>query len=158
MAERPVSKDYRSFAANVFGTVAFKMLEWLTPAGLEAMSEKVAALEADAAQGPSRDDAQRSQKPSGQSTPMQPIPPIVYADKPSSDLPQPTTDQGPDAVLDQASQKLHAQEKLKRQGESQLEANSKAFHRAIPSVILIRGRHLRVGFSQSVPRKAAEAV
>ncbi|WQF83847.1 Putative ubiquitin- ligase E3A zinc-binding protein [Colletotrichum destructivum] len=134
MAERPVSKDYRSFAANVFGTVAFKMLEWLTPAGLEAMSEKVAALEADAAQSPSKDDAQRSQKPSGQSTPMQPIPPIVYADKPSSDLPQPTTDQGPDAVLGQASQKLHGSNstmsnsrpsKPKRSSSARVRANSK---------------------------------
>lgn len=38
--ERPISKDYRSFAANVFGTVAFKMLEWLTPNGFSAMEEK----------------------------------------------------------------------------------------------------------------------
>ncbi|KAK7426616.1 hypothetical protein QQZ08_006946 [Neonectria magnoliae] len=29
--EGPTSKDHRSFAANLFGTVAFKMLEWLTP-------------------------------------------------------------------------------------------------------------------------------
>ncbi|ORY61267.1 uncharacterized protein BCR38DRAFT_525695 [Pseudomassariella vexata] len=36
--ERPASKDYRSFAANVFGTVAFKMLEWLTPNNMEAIS------------------------------------------------------------------------------------------------------------------------
>ncbi|EHA56700.1 hypothetical protein MGG_11888 [Pyricularia oryzae 70-15] len=40
MTERHVSKDYRSFAANMFGTVAFKMLEWLTPAGLEELSRK----------------------------------------------------------------------------------------------------------------------
>ncbi|KAI0142919.1 hypothetical protein GGR57DRAFT_375234 [Xylariaceae sp. FL1272] len=32
-----VKKDYRSFAANVFGTVAFKMLEWLTPNSIEAL-------------------------------------------------------------------------------------------------------------------------
>ncbi|RKU48711.1 hypothetical protein DL546_009627 [Coniochaeta pulveracea] len=36
--DRPVTKDYRSFAANVFGTVAFKMLEWLTPGGVEDMT------------------------------------------------------------------------------------------------------------------------
>ncbi|RDA85492.1 hypothetical protein CP532_0016 [Ophiocordyceps camponoti-leonardi (nom. inval.)] len=37
MHERPVNKDYRSFAAAAFGTVAFKMLEWLTPQGVEYM-------------------------------------------------------------------------------------------------------------------------
>ncbi|KAI1211376.1 uncharacterized protein F4807DRAFT_420153 [Annulohypoxylon truncatum] len=41
ITEKSVSKDYRSFAANVFGTVAFRMLEWLTPNNMEAMSEKV---------------------------------------------------------------------------------------------------------------------
>ncbi|KAK0640927.1 hypothetical protein B0T16DRAFT_357198 [Cercophora newfieldiana] len=40
VTEQPTSKDYRSFAANVFGTVAFKMLEWLTPAAIEEMSKK----------------------------------------------------------------------------------------------------------------------
>lgn len=40
VTEQPASKDYRSFAANVFGTVAFKMLEWLTPAAIEEMSKK----------------------------------------------------------------------------------------------------------------------
>ncbi len=38
ITERYESKDYRSFAANMFGTVAFKMLEWLTPSGIEDMS------------------------------------------------------------------------------------------------------------------------
>jgi len=38
MGEQLTSKDYRSFAANLFGTVAFKMLEWLTPAAIEEMS------------------------------------------------------------------------------------------------------------------------
>ncbi|XXG95981.1 hypothetical protein Hte_002258 [Hypoxylon texense] len=44
ITEKSVSKDYRSFAANVFGTVAFKMLEWLTPNNMEAMAEKVEAV------------------------------------------------------------------------------------------------------------------
>ncbi|KAI1132891.1 hypothetical protein F5Y10DRAFT_171557 [Nemania abortiva] len=34
-------KDYRSFAAAVFGTVAFKMLEWLAPNNVEALSDKI---------------------------------------------------------------------------------------------------------------------
>ncbi|KAK5653377.1 hypothetical protein OQA88_9069 [Cercophora sp. LCS_1] len=40
VSEQPSSKDYRSFAANVFGTVAFKMLEWLTPAAIDALSQR----------------------------------------------------------------------------------------------------------------------
>ncbi|KAI1322758.1 hypothetical protein F5Y16DRAFT_29293 [Xylariaceae sp. FL0255] len=31
-------KDHRSFAANVFGTVALKMFEWLTPVTIESLS------------------------------------------------------------------------------------------------------------------------
>ncbi|KAI5922863.1 hypothetical protein F4810DRAFT_671774 [Camillea tinctor] len=42
--EKAVSKDYRSFAANMFGTVAFKMLEWLTPNNIQAMTEKAKAV------------------------------------------------------------------------------------------------------------------
>ena len=44
IVEEPTSKDHRSFAANVFGTVAFKMLEWLTPAALEDMSRRTRDL------------------------------------------------------------------------------------------------------------------
>ncbi|KAH6887535.1 hypothetical protein B0T10DRAFT_489903 [Thelonectria olida] len=47
VVEVPISKDHRSFAANLFGTVAFKMLEWLTPRGIEAMSEQISNLERD---------------------------------------------------------------------------------------------------------------
>ncbi|KOS22033.1 hypothetical protein ESCO_001884 [Escovopsis weberi] len=36
--------DYRSFAVATFGTVAFKMLEWLTPQGIEAMTAKISEL------------------------------------------------------------------------------------------------------------------
>ncbi|KAI0419414.1 hypothetical protein F5X98DRAFT_77424 [Xylaria grammica] len=42
ISERPIGKkDYRSFAAAVFGTVAFKMLEWLAPNNIEALSDKM---------------------------------------------------------------------------------------------------------------------
>lgn len=44
VVEQPISKDHRSFAANVFGTVAFKMLEWLTPAAIEDMSRRTRSL------------------------------------------------------------------------------------------------------------------
>ncbi|OAA61100.1 hect domain containing protein [Niveomyces insectorum RCEF 264] len=45
IVDKPVSKDYRSFAANMFGTVAFKMLEWLTPAAVEEMTSKADKLQ-----------------------------------------------------------------------------------------------------------------
>ncbi|KAI0434221.1 hypothetical protein F5Y09DRAFT_296922 [Xylaria sp. FL1042] len=42
ITEKPIGKkDYRSFAAAVFGTVAFKMLEWLAPNNMEALADKV---------------------------------------------------------------------------------------------------------------------
>lgn len=47
VAERNTGKDYRSFAANMFGTVAFKMLEWLTPNALEDMHETACDLQKD---------------------------------------------------------------------------------------------------------------
>jgi len=40
ITEGQVSKDYRSFAANVFSTVAVKMLEWITPAAMDDMSRR----------------------------------------------------------------------------------------------------------------------
>ncbi|KAL0941772.1 hect domain protein [Colletotrichum truncatum] len=135
ISERPISKDYRSFAANVFGSVAFKMLEWLTPAGLDAMSQRVAALEANTTPSPGKEELQRSQKPSGQSTPIQSISPVIYTDgKSQSDLPEPTVDQGPDAALEQASEKLHNSSstlsssrpgKPKRSSSARVRANSK---------------------------------
>jgi hypothetical protein len=36
--EEPTPMDHRSFVQNVFGTVAFKMLEWLTPRNLDLLS------------------------------------------------------------------------------------------------------------------------
>ncbi|KAI0438978.1 hypothetical protein F4803DRAFT_533080 [Xylaria telfairii] len=42
LTEKPIGKkDYRSFAVAVFGTVAFKMLEWLVPNNIEALSDKI---------------------------------------------------------------------------------------------------------------------
>ncbi|KAM0348847.1 hypothetical protein ACHAP4_010795 [Fusarium culmorum] len=43
--EGPVNKDHRSFAANLFGTVTFKMIEWLTPSSMAAMSGKLGNFE-----------------------------------------------------------------------------------------------------------------
>ncbi|PHH62276.1 hypothetical protein CDD81_7264 [Ophiocordyceps australis] len=38
ISETPTKRDDRSFSAAVFGTVAFKMLEWLTPIGVSTIS------------------------------------------------------------------------------------------------------------------------
>lgn len=45
VTEHPVSKDHRSFTANVFGSVAFRMLEWLTPVSLATMARNADALD-----------------------------------------------------------------------------------------------------------------
>lgn len=44
--ENEPQKDYRSFAANMFETYAFKMLEWLTPSGVREMVRRVEPFEA----------------------------------------------------------------------------------------------------------------
>lgn len=55
--ERPATKDYRSFAANMFGTAAFKMLEWLTPGAIQEMSRQAAQFRTDnQASTPSRNE------------------------------------------------------------------------------------------------------
>lgn len=62
--EKSVRKDYRSFAANMFNTVAFKMLEWLTPNSLDAMSRKVKEIQNDSGITPDKPMvASRSEAP-----------------------------------------------------------------------------------------------
>ncbi|ERT01941.1 hypothetical protein HMPREF1624_00236 [Sporothrix schenckii ATCC 58251] len=84
ITEKPVSKDYRSFAANMFGTVAFKMLEWLTPASVETMTDA-----ADVLQGGLQPSARKVSKPSsGKATPDQPLgqSPAPTPDVPSGEM------------------------------------------------------------------------
>ncbi|KAF4335342.1 ubiquitin ligase [Fusarium beomiforme] len=57
LIEAPMSKDHRSFAANLFGTVAFKMLEWLTPRSVAAMADKISNLDLVVDSDPSQDPA-----------------------------------------------------------------------------------------------------
>lgn len=47
VTEKQVGKDHRSFAANLFGTVAFKMFEWLTPRGIDSISQQITSLDGD---------------------------------------------------------------------------------------------------------------
>lgn len=46
--EEPTTLDHKSFIQNVFGTVAFKMVEWLTPRNLE----RLARSQGDASESP----------------------------------------------------------------------------------------------------------
>ena len=55
LRDRPTSKDHRSFAANVFGTVAFRMLEWLTPQGMAAISNGIEGSKPSRPQSPPTD-------------------------------------------------------------------------------------------------------
>lgn len=72
VTERPTGKDYRSFAANMFGTVAFKMLEWLTPNALEDMHETACDLQKDSPfEGESKSQRRRKRSPTS-SKPLRP--------------------------------------------------------------------------------------
>lgn len=53
--EEPTPVDHRSFIQNVFGTVAFKMVEWLTPRNLELLAKsqkKATSLPEEVPKGP----------------------------------------------------------------------------------------------------------
>lgn len=68
VTERYMGKDYRSFAANMFGTVAFKMLEWLTPNALEDMHETACDLQKDSPfEGEPRPQRRKKTSPSPKS-------------------------------------------------------------------------------------------
>lgn len=80
ITEERVSKDYRSFAANMFGTVAFKMLEWLTPSGIEEMTRKSNGLRPETTPNrPGNAVATREQKVD--------LPDLSPRSKPADDLP-----------------------------------------------------------------------
>lgn len=64
VTERLTGKDYRSFAANMFGTVAFKMLEWLTPNALEDMHETACDLQKEDPKEEARPPSSRRRKSS----------------------------------------------------------------------------------------------
>ncbi|KAI1118372.1 hypothetical protein F5Y14DRAFT_400180 [Nemania sp. NC0429] len=75
ITERPVGKkDYRSFAAALFGTVAFKMLEWLAPNNVEALSDKM-----ETARCLAKSSATSQESPSSDGTPEQSIKPGVLS-------------------------------------------------------------------------------
>ncbi|KAH8904337.1 hypothetical protein BR93DRAFT_930373 [Coniochaeta sp. PMI_546] len=67
--ELPVQKDYRSFAANMFETVAFKMLEWLTPSGVEEMVRQAEPAGPYGAIDNQEGPTEREQDSSGQALP-----------------------------------------------------------------------------------------
>jgi hypothetical protein len=72
ISEKPVNKDYRSFAANVFETTAFKMMEWLMPQAVQKLAwqagsipeEVVANGKTHRATVPQQSDSEASSRPS----------------------------------------------------------------------------------------------
>ncbi|KAK3956808.1 hypothetical protein QBC32DRAFT_320587, partial [Pseudoneurospora amorphoporcata] len=89
--ERPNRADYRSFAANVFGTVTVKMMEWLTPAAMEEMSRLAKAYEASEATTPKGRQAGAPKGSKGESSSQQPsvgqvLPPATIKDARPKDL------------------------------------------------------------------------
>jgi hypothetical protein len=60
--EEPTTTDHRSFVQNVFGTTAFKMLEWLTPRSLEVLSRSEETAKP-AENGESKTSAQDARDP-----------------------------------------------------------------------------------------------
>ncbi|KAL2264659.1 hypothetical protein VTJ83DRAFT_7169 [Remersonia thermophila] len=104
IVEQPSSKDHRSFAANIFGTVAFKMLEWLTPAALEDMSKKARRFG-------SEPDSANSAEPSAE-TPVE-APPNHDAPYDAKERPDPTIAPSstlPDSHSDTGREAQHGQE------------------------------------------------
>lgn len=57
VVDEPTTVDHKSFVQNVFGTVAFKMIEWLTPRNLETL----AAAEDETAEGCRPDSAKENE-------------------------------------------------------------------------------------------------
>ncbi|KAI1437528.1 hypothetical protein GGR50DRAFT_44714 [Xylaria sp. CBS 124048] len=82
--ERPTGKkDYRSFAAAVFGTVAFKMLEWLAPNNIEALSNNM-----EASRSSTDTNAKfQSSLPSDDVSEQSPTPGVVLSDSHNGQLP-----------------------------------------------------------------------
>lgn len=66
---RPVQKDYRSFTANMFETVAFKMLEWLTPSAINELVRETSPYEEDEVTENQRKRTGRTPECQGQAVP-----------------------------------------------------------------------------------------
>lgn len=88
IAEKPTSHDHRSFAAVTFGSVAFKMLEWLTPQSLNTISNKISQVTSPTSQATPAIESPRplSSKSSKLSTPS----PYTPQATPPLDIPKPT--------------------------------------------------------------------
>jgi hypothetical protein len=52
LLDEPTTTDHRSFVQNVFGTVAFKMVEWLAPRNVEVISRPGATVSEISGEGP----------------------------------------------------------------------------------------------------------
>jgi hypothetical protein len=66
--EEPVKSDHKSFIQNLFGTVAFRMLEWITPKNLESMISSDARTH-DVSPGKPGSNIDESSKPQSSAAP-----------------------------------------------------------------------------------------
>ncbi|KAG6064027.1 hypothetical protein E4U32_000667 [Claviceps aff. humidiphila group G2b] len=81
VAEKPVCTDHRSFAATTFETAAFKMPEWLTPEGLQAMFDKLSDPRNLAR--PAKSDSEMKDEASEASDAVSPVPSSPKKPKPT---------------------------------------------------------------------------
>jgi len=69
LLDEPTTTDPRSFVQNMFGTVAFKMMEWLTPRNLEIMTRPEEKAATQPTESNSTSQSPSSDTPNGQSSP-----------------------------------------------------------------------------------------
>lgn len=139
VTERYTGKDYRSFAANMFGTVAFKMLEWLTPNALEDMHETACDLQKDLSpedeakswrprrrrSSPSSKSAQRKSSPKPAQTSIPEEPPSSTG--PSGNKADPGSNERSDTTLAAAGPQTlpdHRPGHLRRNSNARVRTNS----------------------------------
>ncbi|QPH10946.1 hypothetical protein C2857_002474 [Epichloe festucae Fl1] len=126
IAEKPACRDYRSFAATTFGTVAFKMLEWLTPQGLQAISDQYSdAGNSDRLATSDRDGKVEISGVVGDfgSTPKKPEPSRRRSSSKSS---QPTPTPEPEQSAQQVQETLRPDEQLVTRDSTRRKRNSKS--------------------------------
>ncbi|KAH7410688.1 HECT-domain-containing protein-like protein [Cadophora sp. MPI-SDFR-AT-0126] len=104
LLEDPDTKDPRSFVQNVFGTVAFKMIEWLTPRNLAIFSQS--QRQEDAQSRPSDDHKQEDANRPAQSNETKLTEPTIpdYDPEDTHEAPKTTNaNQGPELLSSPSS-------------------------------------------------------
>ncbi|SPO04849.1 related to ubiquitin-protein ligase [Cephalotrichum gorgonifer] len=111
--EQPVRQDHRSFTTNMFGTVAFRMLEWLTPHSLDTLAKRVQDLSAPSGPEESSPPSPKLSSSSASQDPGSPASPRTRSDSMSkearsSDAASPVQPSGTPAVPNKAGTSTNA--------------------------------------------------